>query len=245
MGILDYIYRLKPEAGDTSPHNEIGAGEVLSGGTITLVDRGGGDYAWQFAGGLASIGIPSHTTTGSTTGTGFTMAVTLKVTVYPATNFAAILAYSPDTTPTNGMHIDREAAGSLRARVNTSPTQSIGATATTLDRTYVIRLETSSTSAQDFLRIWLQQTGRVGTSADLSSSGVNFTSVSVDTLLVNATDSCVPQVKDWVIWHEQLSDADCAALADGLRTQLDGGGGSPVHLLGGLGHSRLLGRLVQ
>jgi hypothetical protein len=234
MGILDYIYRLKPQAGDSSPHNEVGAGEVLVGGTITLVDRGGGNYAWQFASGLASIGLPAHTILGGSTGTGVTIAVTIKVTTYPATDFVPIVAYSSDdVTLTTGMHLDRAGSASIRARLNGGPSCTIGSHPTTTEKTFVLRLETSATSAQDYLRVWAMQVGRVGTAADFSSAAANAAaSTSCDTLCIAATDGCVVQIKDLVIWHEELSEADCAAVADDLRGELDAG--APSDLTGGV-----------
>ena len=72
MAITDnIIYRLKPEAGDTEPHSEIGGAAALTGGTITLVNDGAED-AWRFEGGQATAGVPLHTIQGSADATGLT-----------------------------------------------------------------------------------------------------------------------------------------------------------------------------
>ncbi len=221
MAITDnIIYRLKAEAGDTEPHDETGTSGDLTGGTITLVDRGGGDWAWQFEGGLATLSIPTHNIVASTTGTGLMMAVTLRVATYPTTD-SPIVSYSADTNGGNGIHIGRFGAGSLRVRQVNELTATIGATATSVDRTYVARIDISATSAQDFVRVWLETTGRVGTDADVSSPGGNLANRAFDTLNIHATDSAVIQIKDLVIWSVEPANADAAAVADDLRGTLD------------------------
>lgn len=226
MAILDgIIYRLKAEAGDVSPHNEIGAGEVLAGATFTLVDRGGGDYAWRVETGVASAALPAHSVIGANNATGLTVAATVKIVSYPATNFAPIIAFSPDNvTLTNGLHLDRESAGNLRVRLNTGPSTSLGAHAAGVERTYVWRIETSSVNALDFLRTWFTTVGRVGTDANVSSAGTNIGGTTVcDTLCLAATDGCVLEIKDLVIWSAEKTNAECAAVADDLRGTLDAG----------------------
>ena len=242
MALGDYTYRLKAESGDTTPHDELAVSGDLSGGTITLVDRGSGDYCWQFESGVASVAIPGRTLAPAGTGGGITIAMTLRVSNYGATDFAmfagvGIAAPSSATDVGSGScYVGRTTANNLRARYT-----NLGATAAfsagTTERTLVLKLVTASGSADKLVFYHL--------STSLDSAGATMAADVVDTLWVNAVGTAVLQLKDFVFWPEELSDADCQTLRDdGIRATLDGGGGSIVGP--GLMSSPLLsGRLLR
>lgn len=224
MGLMDYTYRLKAEAGDATPHDELAVSGDLSGGTIALTDRGGGDYCWQFSGGLASVAVPSKTLVPGSTLGGITIAMTLRVSNYGATDFQYFVGVG-ETTPSSATDntqcipgVGRVLANQLRARykgLNTSAT----ITANTTEKTLVVKIVTNYSGVNDKIVLFYDSTssdgGAVTAAADV-----------VDTFWVNAVGTAELQLKDFVFWHEELSDTDCATLRDsGIRGTLDGGGG--------------------
>lgn len=230
MGLQDYTYRLKAESGDSTPHDELGVSGDLSGGTITLVDRGSGDYAWQFESGCASVAIPSKTLAPAGTLGGVTFAVTLRVSNYGATDFAYFVGVgeaapsSATATAQNSPSIGRVSANQLRARyksLSTSGTYTAGTT----ERTLIVKIVTNYSGSSDKVVFFYDATSSDGNAATVLADVV-------DTFWVNAVGSAVLQVKDFVFWPEELSDTDCATLRDfGIRATLDSGGGGGLVLL--------------
>ena len=92
MSLATPIYRLKPQSGDSTPHDETASGADLSGGTITLVDRGSGDYVWRCVG-AAAAAIASRTIATATAGGGATFAVRMAVTTWPSGSFDVVAGY--------------------------------------------------------------------------------------------------------------------------------------------------------
>ncbi len=245
MALGDYVYRLKAESGDATPHDELGVSGDLSGGTITLTDRGGGDYCWQFESGAASVAVPSKTLAPDGTGGGITIAMTLRVSNYGATDFALFVGVGT-TTPSSATdatagtcYVGRTSANNLRARY-TNLSTAAAYTAGTTERTLVAKLVTNYSGSNDKVVFFYDATSADGGAATMAADVV-------DTFWVNAVGTAVLQVKDFVFWHEELSDTDCQTLRDdGIRATLDavGGGGSIVGP--GLMSSPLLsGRLLR
>lgn len=232
MALADtIIYRLKPEAGDTEPHNEIGGAHVLAGGTITLVDRGGGDCAWQFEG-LASAVVPQHVYTHAAAAGGLTIAVKLKVVTWPTTEFTYFSKYR-NTAGSGFLGLRRSGANTLEARATISGSAgALAGTIGTTEITVVFRLATNG-AGQETFDLWLTTVGREGTDPNVSSpptSALNFT---FDTLELGAASPAVIQVADYVIFAGEGTNAECAALADdGVRPTLDGGTPGVVDLEG-------------
>lgn len=96
MAIGDYVYLLKPQSGDSSPHNELNGAQTISGGTIALVDLGGGDYVWRFSGASSAGAVDSRTVDGSTTGGGVTIAMVIAVTTNRSASDDRLLWYGVD-----------------------------------------------------------------------------------------------------------------------------------------------------
>lgn len=219
MGLANFTYRLKALAGDTTPHDEKAISGDLTGGTITLVDDGTGGKAWQFAG-AATTTIPSMTENPTAAGQGKTIAVRMAVTTYPGGSgvYTALAACGPVELSQNST------ANNLRVRRFVSSgaeTLPIG-TINTVYRTYVFKVVTAASGTLDVIKAWLDTVGRGGTSSNFTSSGGNFNSQTYSSLSLG-TATAVIQVSDLVIWDEELSDADCVALADtGINATLDG-----------------------
>lgn len=230
MGILDYVYRLKPEAGDTQPHNEIGGAQVLSG-SPTLVDLGGGVMAWRFtAAALATIAARAMDTTGSGgANSGFTMAVRCAVTTAPSQD-SRLYCYSASSDPLQaGLVVRRGTTSGKRY------SQLRGASASVINgiftewtpgavmTTDVIRVVVNDPAPvvpgdNDGLDVW--NVSNAGLTPDVSvytSVGTNLGTFQF--LHVNPLAG-VMDVRDILVWHEELSAADCDALRDDLDAAL-------------------------
>jgi hypothetical protein len=222
MGIADFVYRLKPQAGDTAPHNEVGGGHPFSGGTATLVDTGGGNYAWRFSGGAAIADIPARSWQSEVAGSGITLAIRMRVSTQPAAAFVPFITYGLDATPTNGLYLGMDGTSNgLRTRYSTDSNIPIGSTA--VERVFVLRLTPGIGGTLDKHELWLNTVGRSGTAPNSTASG-NYTSRNLSKLIINAINSAVIDARDIVVWHEELPDADCAAVADNFDAQFTGGG---------------------
>ncbi len=231
MSLASFIYRLKPQSGDTTPHDETATGADLAGGTITLVDRGSGDWVWRFAG-AANAAIAARTTVPESAGGGHTFAVRMAVTTWPAGSFDPLVGYSTDTAYTNGDIFSANGANVIRARhYDTSNDTLSMLTVNTAIRTYVFKLV--CVGGVDHIHVWIDTVGRSGNAANYISPGQNYGSAKVlDTAIVGITGSVI-EISDLVVWGEELSDADCAALSDnGIRATLDSAAATATTLSG-------------
>lgn len=222
---LTPVYRIKPKAGDAAPRNELNTAQTVSGGTITLVDRSGAgtDYVWQFASGLASGVMASYSRDTTVAGQGWWMAVTLKVPTYPTVDYTPLVGIGDTTTLANdGHHISQNTPNNLRARVKgTGLTVALGAIGTA-EFTYALRVKTNVSGSNEVHDIWKTTAGRSGTAADLTLGGFTVASpVVFDTIVFNAVNSAVIQVKDFAWGVGEPTDAEMASLADNFRGTLD------------------------
>lgn len=222
MGLQDFTYRLKAESGDTTPHDETANSADLTGGTISLVSAGGG-HAWQITGGKASAGTTARTINVSAAGGGVTLAVRMAVTGY-AGGFEYLAGWCVDTTPSRGLVIGQAGANNTRDRYVSSTSATGNSITVNADfRTYVLRLTAPDSCV---VKKWINTTGRSGTAADNTSNAVNVIINDVlDTVFAGISGATV-QISDIVLWPEELSDANCAAIADDLRGTLDALAGS-------------------
>lgn len=227
MALQDFIYRLKAQAGDTTPHDEGGVSGDLSGGTITLVDRGSGDYVWQFAGAASSVGTPEMAFNSETIGTGGTFAVRMAVTDYGTGDFDNMVCIGSST----GLRLEKSGTNKMRARY----TSAAGAPAITVGtsiRTIVVRLIITA-SQKGKVEWWLNTSGRVGTAPDGSTTDLTLIgpSISISGLTVGTNNETI-QLSDAVIWSEALSDVMCASMADtGIRETLDSSSSASIEIV--------------
>ncbi len=225
MGLLDYIYRLKPQSGDTTPHNELDPAQTLSGGTISLQDLGGGNFAWRFSGSNSTGATDSYgyITQDSATGGGLTIAVRVRRHV-EASGRHRFVSWSPSTTP----NADRAIA--LRYETGDVMTAWEGTT-NFVDppnipfdgtwRTYVCKLAANAFSGSDRLLLW-RTGGGAGPGPDGQSANFNVPNGTLNTLVIECSDGTV-DISDIVLWGEELSDADCDAVRDDIDAALGGG----------------------
>lgn len=230
MALGDYIYLLDPQSGDTSPHNELNAAQTITGGTTTLVDRGGGDYVWEFSGGLSSGSMDSASRSSTTPGNGWTQAITFAVVTYPTVEFTPIIGIGDSSgLAADGTFFGRNGAGAMRARISGNAGEiALGSVATSAEFTWVQRVKINASGSLDYHEIWKETTGRSGTASDFINTSTTISNQTLDTIQANAVSSGVYRVKNWAVWYEELSDADCAALADDLRGTLALDGGTDI-----------------
>lgn len=237
MGLQDYVYRLKAQSGDSTPHDETGTSGDLSGGTITLVDRGSGDYAWQFSGGPASVSIPSYALQTTTTGGGFTVAARVRISNYGSTDFQYFVgvganAATGTTDQGNGVVIGREGVNTMRTRYRNESAPASWTQGTT-EVTVVVVSEMNYSGGSDRLTTYRGATS-------VSTVAFNALNNTIDTVWVQAQSGAVVQVADLVVWYEELSSTDCQTLRDsGINATLDAGGSAD------LTHTATLGPVTQ
>lgn len=227
MGIQDYVYRIKPAAGQPNPVNEVDSGQTVSTtGTQTLTDRGGGDYAWAFSGGTASGLMDPASIITTAAGNGITRAITVRVTAWGSSDQIAWAGAAETTTLTTGgmfIGVNDRAAKTLRARLNgTAGTLSLGAIGDGVDVTIVQRMYTNFSGSSEQHAAWIKGASHSGTNPDVSSTATTVGSpYTLDTLVYATPNSATYQIIDDVWWYEALSDTDCLALAEDLRGTLD------------------------
>lgn len=225
MAISDnLLFRLKPVSGQASPSSVVGAEETLSGGTATLVDLGGGVFAWEFTGALSSATIPTKVIDPPSDNGGATLAITFRRVAAPTVGGQTIVAWSKSDEAA-GILVRRGSAVAedigFRALFSSQSTAAkTGVLSSTL-QTYVFKLACKNASLQDIAMLWVQQVGRVGTSPDATGAGDNLSQQSINTVRINPTNGGDYQIVDLVLWGRELTDAECASIADNLRGVLD------------------------
>lgn len=229
MGIADYKYWLKAASGQSNPVNELNGSQTLSGGTQSLIDLGGGEYAWEFSG-SDSTGSTDSATITNATGQGITLAVRFAVTSNMTTNDAIMFRWNGSGSTDYGWGVGRnfnsntECGGGTTAATLTRMTYPFCPMGTTY-RTAVCRLKRYTDETRDHAIWW---SGGGGTSAaDGVDNGAYYGghSISLATLRVAPTGGTF-RVKDIVLWSEQLTDQQCRDLATDLRGTLSAGSGS-------------------
>lgn len=227
MALNDFTYRLKAEAGDSTPHDEKGVSGDITGGTISLVDHSG-TAAWRFSGGHASVAIPSHLIDWQAVGGGVTYAIRLKVANWGTVDWCALLGFGADPLPgtedaATGVDLQRTGPNIIRAitGIAYTPSTTIG----TSIRTIVVKAITDYSAPYIALQIWFDTVGRVGTGPNVNSGNKDAPAdLTIDQFNIAALNGAIFEIEDAVFWPEELSDADCAALADnGIRATLDTG----------------------
>lgn len=249
MSVTTPTYRLKPQSGDSTPHDETATGADLSGGTISLVDTGGGLYGWRFSGSASTAAIVSRVLNFATTGEGVTVAARFRWNTNPTSADARLLAYGQTTDPTaNSLSFLRRGSGaadryaSMRNGGSVTFLRLPAATdiaAGSGIMTFVSRIKASSVASSDAHDLWWSG-GGAGPGSDYNATTGVADSYTLDTLVVAPSGGEI-DIIDLLIWSEELSDADCDAVRDDIRAAVDGSG-SPV---GGLAFGKLTNGILS
>lgn len=224
---LDIRYRITPAAGHTAPRNELNTAQTIAGtNTITLVDRGGGDYVWQFSGaGLASGPMDAVSRNPANSGEGWWIAVTLKMVTYPTTSFTPLLGIGNTTDlAADGHHLSQNTSSSLRARVKGVSLSATLSTVGTTEYTFAMRVRMNASGGSEIQEIWRTTSGRVGTDPDVASSVGVLTTVNMGTVVFNTLSAsgtnATYQIKDLVFGVGEPTNTEMAGLADNLRVAI-------------------------
>lgn len=228
MSLTSPRYWLKADSGRTSPVNAVTESGALAGGTVTLTEISSGVWAYRCSGALSTASFTALTTG---VGGGFsvadgsrTMAIRLRVVTNPSggsriagfAEGAGVLADAFVFCWNGSATFARISSG-----VDVADASADGLTLGGALKTFVIRITPSDTSGADSIKIWVEQTGRSGTASDFTGSGANFDPlVGYDKFMVDALGGTF-DISDAVMWQAgDLTDAECAAAADALRTAL-------------------------
>ena len=233
MPVLSPRYWLKADAGRTSPVNSVTESGPLTGGTVTLTDLGGGNWAYVCTGAASSATFTPLTTDGGGVygppDGSRTIAIRAAIATMPSSpSFARLFGFTSDTDlDTNGIKIARN--GSDTSFLAWAPgngdsvvIDSAMAIGTAL-KTVVIRL--NANSGIDTMSVWVQRTDRAGaTTADFVSTGDGSSYfealMALQRFIVQPGDGSL-RLGDAIIWPQgDLTDAECAAVADGLRATM-------------------------
>jgi hypothetical protein len=223
MALTDAKYWLSARAGQSTPTDDIAAATLSGAGTATLVDRGSGNWAWQFSGGQFTVAIPSFLLDASTQGPGMVIAVTVRITNFGTLDDQIMIAAGNGAMAANkalyypGLALSKyNSTAYVKGASEAATTGSFNA-GTTVDHTFVLRFTSNAAGTYvDNIDMWVGTTGRVGTAPDLSTTDAcsNFT---VNTLSIAATNGAVLQVVDAAILPTLKTNTECSSLADNLR----------------------------
>lgn len=222
MGLLDYVYRLKPRAGDTSPVNDVGGAQPLTGGGApALVDLGGGVYVWRFTGAanMATIGAKAIGATGGSTAGGVTIVVRAAIASDPgAADFRMLClsALSASAGYDNGVQWRRSTgaglvAAAFREAGSTTLLTSPDVNAGTSMRTWVFRLACDGTSGvQEVLDVWWSG-GSATTTPDRTVTASLNVNHNLQYLHVNPGAGQL-DIRDIIVYHSTKTPAECVSL---------------------------------
>ncbi len=228
MSLATFVYRLKAEAGDTTPHDELATAGDLSGGTISLVDDGAGGKTWRFVG-VASATGPSKTvdiSLGTYDASGATVAVRVRIISAGSTTAESYAAWAKSGL-SGGLGFSRGAGTSvIRGFYESSPQNNITHAGAWL--TAVVRIKEGNSATDTISGWWSGGSGHP--TADFTNSG-NYANATLGAIVAGSATGTI-EISDLVFWGEELSDADCATLVDsGIRTTLDGAGDTTAPIL--------------
>lgn len=229
MGYLDYTYRISAAADSaasrTVPTNMANTAQTLAltGGSLALVDLGSGVMAWRLSGGIASGPTPSKTlavTSGQAAGGGVTLVIRYALTTYPTANDDRIFWWHPSADSVNGVGLRKfGAAGSYSCYRNGNTAYGPSNGEGSAMRTLVIKLvgNESSGTADEQVKTWINTVSRSGTAPNfVGGNTIVGTNGVFDTLKFLPTGVGVADVRDIILYAGEKTDAECAALADGL-----------------------------
>lgn len=226
MALFDnLLFRGIPQLGDTTVHNEDGA-EVMAGtATVSAVDVGG-TPAWQIGDGVLEALIGDTVVSGTTPGSGCTIAFMIEFDAFPGSGFEPVIGYS-DTTAvaTNGPYIGMSGSNALRARYLSQGTVALGARSTATQYTFVLRAamnDPAESPVGDYVSVWENNPGRVGADADFLSSVFTESGRTLNRLIIDATGASTGyKLFGLAVWGRELADAEAAVVANDFLGQMD------------------------
>lgn len=233
MSLTSPRYWLKADSGRTSPVNAVTESGALTGGTVTLTEITTGVWAYRCTGSASTatftaLAIDGGGTFGPEDGHR-TWAIRAAIGTMPTGGFPRLFGFSASSDlDTNGTKVARNGSDTdfLAWVPGNGDSVAIGAALSISTTLKTIVIKHGAVSGVDTLSVWIEQTGRSGSTPDFTGAGVSLSEVLMefDTFVVQPGGGSL-DIADAVLWEPgDLSDADCAIAADGLRAALSPAG---------------------
>lgn len=227
MSVTTPIFRLKVDSGDTGLVDKKGSAGALTGSaTQTLIDRGSGEYAMRVAAGQLAVTLPSKTVTHDVTGGGISWAMDIAVENYGTLDYNTFInlgtaaAIAANSTSSTGIALARYGSGQLNFTKDDgtySPAMTMG----TGKHTIACRLTANISGGFWRFDVWIGGAGAAGRAPDYTSQLTQYANSTLSVLTFNMNNGTIIDIRDLAVWAEELSNADMAAVADGLRATVD------------------------
>lgn len=223
MAITDnLISHIYAESGDTVVTDKIQAVATSGTGAATLTAVGAED-AWNLAAFDHTLSLPSfsYNPAGSTSGGGFSFAFRYRINTFGSTGgYNNIVGVGQQRLTKNGAGMRSRYASQQTVAVTGAET-----TATVKTVVHVVRPNRDETSS-DYTEVWINQASRGTNDPDFTAGPSTNSSDTITSAQIVAPDTMDYDLLDFVYWNRELTDAEAAAVADDLRTELPVGGGS-------------------
>lgn len=239
MALTDNLkLQIYPQAGDTAIKNIVDDSVFGGTGTPTLVDEGA-EKAWSIpAGTFLTAALPSKVLGITADGGGVTIAMRFKRTTTGTDIYMPFVGVtSSGSAAGTGVRFTSFDANRYRGRVafGAEAATTAGTTNGT-ELTVVYRAATLAASTsppnQDNGSIWKNTTGRVGTDPDAQSYG-NMTALTIAQAFINCQTGAAWTLLDYAYWDRELTNAECASVADNYRAVMPApGAGTPILFTG-------------
>ncbi len=228
------LVQVQPQAGQTAIRNEIGGANFTGTGTPTLVDEGA-EKAWSLTTGtLLDFAVPAKTINAAITGAGATIAFRFKQTANGSgADFLQLVGIRDGSGVASSFAITRNGNTAFRGRYSVSPNPVANFTGTSNNVIYTIVVKIVAGGSFTRLELWRNTAGRVGTAADVVGSAQNTGAGSpYNSAFINCQNSVAYTLLDFAYWDRELTDAECATVADDIRTALAPPATAPVSFNG-------------
>lgn len=223
MAIADnLVSHVYAESGDSAITDKTRSVAFSGTGSPALTTIGAED-AWNLPAGVdQSLTIPTYNFNagGSIPGVGYSMAIRYRINAFgSAGGYNELARIGELRLQKNG--------STTRARYNIVASAAMtGAetTATIHTLVYVFRPNRDSTSS-DYAEVWQNQASRANNDPDYITNAFTTSDSSITDMQIQAPDTMDWDLLDIVYWDRELTDAEAAAVADDLRTEIPATGG--------------------
>lgn len=233
-------FRLKVDAGDTGLVDKKGTVGALTGSaTQTPITRSDGNPAIRLTNGQLTATLPTKSIDASQTGGGISWAMDVEVTNYAngadfnlLANLGTAVIAAGATGNGNGIALARQGTNNVNF-VESLGSYSLALPIGTTKATLSCRLSANQSGGFFKFEVWVGgMTHPNGTDPNYVGTPNSYGTNTLSILTLNAALGNIFDIRDWVIWSGELSNADHAAVADNLRGTIDGSSGTAAALAG-------------
>lgn len=213
------LFRLQPSVGDVAPIDKVDSMALSTTGGVQLVNISG-EPAWNFpAGSNASKAIPAHTILPEGAGTGVTIAVRYRFNNMGASNTDEIVKVLDGVLDweKNGNTTVTFRTNSTLGGKNVNEGAGVGSV-----KTLVCKVVIGASPTTDINNVWVGGMSRSGDTPNYVSVGAYNLGASLTTssVLIQALGTLDIDILDLIVYSDEKTNAECAQLADNLRTVL-------------------------